>query len=115
MAVIDVSWASGKLARSCSSDSLGKREFGEAQWQVIKRRLAVLRAAPTVADLVAVPGRFHVLTGDRAGCFALDLRGPYRLIFSADHQPIPTLSDGGIDLSQVNKVMIEEVVNYHGN
>jgi len=82
---------------------------------VIKMRLAVLRAAPTAADLVGVPGRFHTLTGDRAGQFALDLRGPHRLIFSPNHEPVPLRSDGGIELTQISKIIIEEVVNYHGN
>ena len=36
-----------------------------------------------------LPGRFHPLTGDRAGQFALDLDHPNRLILEPNHNPIP--------------------------
>ena len=61
-----------------------------------------------------VPGNCHQLSADRDGKFAVDLWGPYRLTFAPDHDPVPTLPDGGIDKSQVTKITIEEVVDYHG-
>lgn len=61
-----------------------------------------------------VPGKCHQLRADRAGEFALDLWGPYRLIFVPDHDPIPRLSDGGIDRAQVTRILIKEVDDYHG-
>jgi hypothetical protein len=48
------------------------------------------------------------------GQFAMYLWGPYRLVFEPDHEPIPRLADGGINLTEVTKVIIREVVNYHG-
>lgn len=59
-------------------------------------------------------GGFHPLKADRAGSFALNLDGPYRLIFKPDHDPRPLLADGGIDESSVIRVAITEVVDYHG-
>ncbi|MGO9956301.1 MAG: hypothetical protein ACLP50_10040 [Solirubrobacteraceae bacterium] len=61
-----------------------------------------------------MPGNCHQLTVDRAGEFALDLRGAYRLMFVPDHDPVPTLPHGGDDESLVTKVLITEVVDYHG-
>lgn len=74
-----------------------------------------LRAAPTLADMHGVPGNCHGLSSDRAGEFAVDLRGPYRLIFVPDHDPVPQLNDGGIDTSKVTDIRIKEVDDYHGN
>lgn len=62
-----------------------------------------------------VPGKCHPLRADRAGQFAVSLRGPYRLIFEPDHNPVPRLDNGGIDKSRVTRIRIKEVENYHGN
>lgn len=109
-----MSWSSRKLERSCSDDRQGAKAWGPEQWKVLKRRLASLLAAPTLADMSGVPGNCHVLTSDRAGEVAIDLRGPYRLIFEPEHDPIPVLADGGIDFSAVTRIRIKEVDNYHG-
>lgn len=81
---------------------------------MLKRRIVSLEAASTLANLEGVPGRCHQLGADRAGEFALDLRGSFRLVFGPDHDPLPLLDDGGLDRSKVTKVVIREVVDYHG-
>lgn len=73
----------------------------------------MLRAAPTLAEVHGTPGRLHSLTGDRRGKYALDLRGPTRLVFEPEHDPLPELPEGGIDESNVTAVRIVEVVDYH--
>jgi proteic killer suppression protein len=103
------------LEKSCSDDRQGTKKWGAEQWKVLKVRLVSLRAAPTLADMEGVPGKCHQLHADRSGQFALDLRGPYRLIFEPNHEPIPQLEDGGIDTAEVINIRIEEVDNYHGN
>ena len=81
---------------------------------MIKRRLLALRGAPTLASMDGAPGRLHQLTEDRDEQFALDLRGPVRLIFKVNDDPIPRLDDGGIERAAVTKVEILEVDDYHG-
>jgi toxin HigB-1 len=113
-ATIDIAWSDRKLQKSCATDKAGRRAWGAEQWKVLKRRIVSLEAAPTLADLAGVPGRCHQLGADRAGEFALDLRGSSRLVFAPDHDPLPLLDDGGLDRSKVTKVVIREVVDYHG-
>jgi proteic killer suppression protein len=113
-ATIDIAWSDGKLKKSCATDRAGRRAWGDEQWKVLKRRIASLEAAPTLADLDGVPGRCHQLTADRAGDFAVDLRGAFRLVFVADHDPLPLLDDGGLDRAKVTKIRIREVADYHG-
>jgi proteic killer suppression protein len=103
------------LEKSCSDDRQGAKTWGAEQWKVLKARLVSLRAAPTLAEMDGVPGNCHPLRADRSGQFALDLRGPYRLIFEPDHEPIPQLNAGGINTAEVTNIRIEEVDNYHGN
>src|SRR3954447_15252586 len=111
-AKIIIDWADRKLAKVCAKDSTGRRRFGDQRWRVLRRRLGELLAAPTLADLRNVD-RFHPLSADRAGEYAMALDGPYRIVF-APGEPVPRLPDGGIDEGRVDRVEILEVVDYHG-
>ena len=111
---IEISWSSRKLEKVCADDRQGSKHWGADNWKILKRRLAALLGAPTLADMAGVPGNCHQLRGDRTGEFAINLWGSYRLVFQPAHPP-PTLSDGGIDRSLVTKIEIKEVVDYHGN
>lgn len=78
------------------------------------RRLVVLRAAPSLVEVPHLPPeRRHELTGQMKGTFAVDLKHPFRLLFKPAHDPVPTLADGGIDLSQVTAIIILGVEDYH--
>ena len=79
---------------------------------MLRRRLGELLAAPALADLRNVD-RFHALTADRAGQYAMSLDGAYRIVF-APVEPVPRRPDGGIDEVRVYHVEILEVINYHG-
>lgn len=77
-------------------------------------RLAVLKAARALALVPATPpDRRHQLRGDRDEQFAVDLVHPHRLVFEANHDPIPRKEDQGIDLEQVTAITIINVIDYH--
>jgi proteic killer suppression protein len=57
--------------------------------------------------------RLHLLTGNRKGQYAMDLKHPKRLIITPDHDPLPELPDGGTDLGKVTKVLVIEIEDYH--
>ena len=96
------------------SDSLALRAWGSARWSIIRRRLASLRAAPTLHDIRGVPGRCHALTGDRAGQLAMTISRNERLVFEPDHLPVPQLEDGGLDWNRVTRIRVIGLVDYHG-
>jgi proteic killer suppression protein len=112
--IIDIEWFDHKLQKICGSDRAGRRKFGADQWKILQRRLASLEAVPMLSSMAGVPGNCHALHADRAGEFAVDLRGSFRLVFAPDHDPVPKLADGGIDQTCVTKIVILEVVDYHG-
>jgi proteic killer suppression protein len=111
---IEISWSSHKLEKACSDDRQGCKHWGASNWQLLQQRLVALLGAPTLSDMEGAPGKCHQLHADRSGEFAVSLWGSYRLIFKPVNDPLPTLRDGGIDRTQVTKIEIKEVVDYHG-
>lgn len=112
--IIDINWSNRKLEKACTTDKAGQRKWGAKQWPVLRRRLMALRGAPSLAAMSGLPGGCHALTADRRGQFAVDLWGPFRLIFAPDHESIPTLDDGALDLVRITRIKVLEVVDYHG-
>ena len=82
--------------------------------RVIMMRMAVLRAARNLGLVPSTPpDRRHQLVGDRDEQFAVDLVHPYRLVFEANHEPLPRKYDGGVDTEQVTAITVLDVVDYH--
>jgi len=109
-----IGFKSRKLAKVFNSKKELFKKYGKRMGRLIKRRMAVLRAAPTLEDVShKPPERRHELEGRRKGTFAVDLEHPYRLVFKPDHNPLPRKEDGGIDLRKVTAIMILDVENYH--
>ena len=80
---------------------------------VVLRRIAVIRAAVTMADLQHVPGRFHQLTGNRAGAFAFHVSPNWRLLIAPEGET-SFGPGGGLDLGGVTAVRVLGVLDYHG-
>lgn len=111
---MEVAFRTNKLAKLCSEAKKMVRAWGKECADRVQQRLAELEAADTLADLRALPGvGCHELTGNRKGQLALDAKHPYRLIIEPDHDPLPEVPDGGLDWSQVQRVIVIEVVDYH--
>lgn len=108
---MDITFKDKKLRELCEKEAVANRQLAAARARKLRSRLADLRAALCVADLVA--GRPHPLKGTRAGQYAVDLQGGCRLVFEPNHQPIPERADGGIDWSRVSSVRIVYIGDYH--
>ena len=78
-------------------------------------RLTQLQAASCLNDMKVIPGtRFHQLEGKRKKQFSLDLKHPFRLVLEPFCDPIPYTDKNEINLEKISKIMIIEVVDYHG-
>tara|TARA_R110002049_G_scaffold106507_1_gene253909 strand:- start:2124 stop:2474 length:351 start_codon:yes stop_codon:yes gene_type:complete len=111
---VKIDFASRKLQKSMEGESSLKKTYGKLA-SALKRRLAILDSATCLDDVpTSSPDWCHELKGKRAGTFAVEVSGNYRLIFEPDHDPVPLLGDGGIDLKTVTAVKILEVSDYHG-
>ncbi len=102
------------MEKAFSSETNLRRSYGLRMASVIKTRMEMLASLGNLAKLsMHTPGRMHPLSGDRKGQFAVDLTGPYRLVFEPDYDPVPLKADGGVDLEEVRAITILEVVDYH--
>lgn len=99
MEEVDIHYASKDLERLCEDEREAKRQLGRPGCRKLRARLADLKAASRVTELVA--GRPHELRGDRAGQFALELDRGRRLVLEPASTPIPRKDDGGVALGQL--------------
>ena len=111
---MDIAFRTRKLERIFNSAVALRKTFGARMAKVIMTRLAVLEEAANLASVPTTPpDRAHALRGDRTAQFAVDLVHPYRLVFESNHEPLPRVEDGGIDVGQVTAIVIVEVTDYH--
>ena len=88
--------------------------YGKPLAERLQQRLAEFQAADTLDDISRLPpARCHELSQDRKGQLAVDLVHPKRLIFEPDHNPLPCKPDGGLDWSQVTRILVIEIIDYH--
>ncbi len=99
----------------CTREKKAVKELGKSNADKLQIRLAALSASANLLEFRRdfPEARCHELRGDRRRCFAVDLHGTLRMIFRPEHDPRPTLPDGGIDLGAVTRIEIVEVVDYH--
>ena len=108
---MDIDFSNTKLRALCEQQARMVGAFGLPCAKKLQNRLADLEAAASVAELVA--GRPHPLKGDRLGEFSVDLHGAVRLVFEANHDPVPRNADKSIAWNQVNRVRIVFIGDYH--
>ncbi len=109
---MELAFAKKSLRQICESEAKAKRDLGIKMAELLKRRLADLRAATSVKDLVA--GRPRELEGARRRHIAVDLCVGSRMVFCANHNTIPMLGSGGVDWSRVSRVKILRIESDHG-
>jgi proteic killer suppression protein len=92
-----------------------RKKLGVKRAEKLQQRLFELRASESLEDMARFPAAdCHELSQNRKGQISVNLDQPYRLIFVPDHDPLPTTPEGGLDRTQVTRILIVEIVNYHG-
>ena len=111
---MDIAFKTRKLEKVFNSERALNATCGSRMARTIAMRLAVVRNARNLAMVPTnPPERRHQLSGKRSGQFAVDLVHPHRLVFQPNHDPVPRLADGGIDVGHVTAIIIVEVIDYH--
>lgn len=111
---MDLTVRGKRLCKQLTDPKEMAKAFGDRA-QHIRLRLGVLRQAKSLSDVpTGSPDYRHMLTGDRKGQFSVTIKDNWRIVFVPDHDPVPSLPDGGVDVASVTAVEIVEVVDYHG-
>ena len=111
---MEISFKKNKLKKQFEDENKMTKAFGDRAGR-LQMRLSTLMAASCLADISSdPPDCCHPLSGQRNEQFAITITKNWRLIFEVDHEDIPLLEDGGINLEAVTKICIVEVVDYHG-
>jgi len=102
-----ISFADKSLRQLCENETIAKRKLGIKVAEKLKRRLADLRAASYVEDLVVGEPR------ELEGMMTVNLCDDYRIIFCANHHSTPRLDTGAINWSMVNRIKILRIEGNH--
>jgi proteic killer suppression protein len=112
---MNISFKTRKLQKICSQKTEMVRAVGADCAKKLQQRMSELWAASSLSDISHLPpARLHALVGDRKNTFSVDLKHPYRLLFTVADDLIPYLEDGGIDKGKVLSVEIVEICDTHG-
>jgi proteic killer suppression protein len=107
---MEITFQNTKFEKLFNSFPSLQRTYGKVGAAIIRRRLDDLRAATVLEDVRRLPGKYHELTGTRAGQIAVHVQEPYRMIF----EPCATEHGiGPLNWSKIDSIKIVEIVNYH--
>src|SRR5258707_5011598 len=96
--MMEISFASRKMQKSCSSEKAMRAAYGVNTAKKLKLRLAELEAAASLEDLRRLPqASCHEYKGSGQGHLSEDLADPYRLIFEPANDPVPSKEVHGLD------------------
>ena len=111
---MEIHFRNTKLRKQLTTAKEMVATHGPKRAKLLQQRLSEIEASANLYILSRLPGpRLHPLKGNRRGQMSVDLDHPYRLIFVPDHDPIPELPSGGMDLRTITKVVIIEIVDTH--
>lgn len=101
-----IAFASQSLRALCENPATADTELGPEVAQALRSRLADLRAATSLSDLVAGSPR---ILNHRRLCMAVNLRDGFQMIFAANHVHNPRDGQNGIDWAKVRRIKIVEI------
>lgn len=106
-ACMELAFRTKKLRTLCQDHDQAVNEIGEPAAEILRTRIADLRAVAHLADLPV--GRPSVVDGSPPRlCFVL--RDGRALWMAVNHQTVPRTNDGELDVARVRRVRVEEIV-----
>lgn len=111
---MNIFFKTNKLKKIFNSEKELVKAYGPEMAKIIMRRMVFLAATGNLYRVpVTPPFRRHQLKGKYQGCFTVDVKHPYRLIFRPVGDQLPVLDDGGFDLVRITDIEILGMEDYH--
>lgn len=115
---MQISTRNKSLKAALESDRDCLRHYGADMCKKLKLRFASLKAAVSLADFWPAnsgPERCHELKAQQAGIFSMDLKQPYRLLFSPVEESLPEdRTDERTRWSNIKTIELLTVEDTHG-
>jgi proteic killer suppression protein len=109
---LELAFESKSLRNTCEVEAQAVLELGSLVAESLKHRLADLRAAASVRDLVA--GRPRVAGGEDRRRMVVDLCDGFCLVFRSNHTKNPLIGADDIDWSKVTRIRVLGIERRHG-
>jgi len=110
---MELSFKNNKLKKSLTTDMGIAKSYGKLA-KKIKQRKVQLESADNLEVISKLPAlRLHQHIGKGKGTWSIDIQENWRILFEINQDPIPTLEDGGIDLTAITIIRIESVEDPH--
>lgn len=110
---MEIAFRTRSLRDICENEGMLTQEFGPEIAATLKRRLADLRAAGSITDVIL--GNVREVPRTRGRAMRLDLCGGYHLAFEANHAKNPLSADGSkIDWLAVSRIKVTAVKKIDG-
>lgn len=108
---LELAFDSRSLRSICESEAQAQRELGLSVAEMLKHRLADLRAATSINDLMV--GQPRELDSAQINHIVVDLCAGYLMIFCANHPNNPLTESGKIDWPKVSRIKILRIEGDH--
>ena len=101
---MELAFESESLRTICENEARAAVELGPEVAAMLKRRLADLRAATSVADLVA--GRPRVLPDENGERLVIEFCEGYKIVLVGNHPKNPSDDAGGLDWPRIRRLRL---------
>lgn len=101
---MEIAFESQVLRSTCEHEDEAANELGPEVAEMLKRRLADIRAATSIADLVV--GRPRIVVDVSGEQLVVDLTKGYEIAFAPNHPKNPLSEAGGLDWSKVRRLRL---------
>lgn len=103
---MELAFRTRKLRTLCQDHDEAVTMMGEPAADVLRTRIADLRAVTYLADLPA--GRPDIIDGERPQ-LRFELREGWSLLMRVGHETVPRTEAGGLDQTGVRRVLVQEI------
>lgn len=98
-----IAFETKRLRAICEDETVASKAFGPAAADALQQRLADLRAADTIHDLIV--GN-PVVSGPDQSTLTIALAGGVRTLWSPNHVNVPRRTDGQVDWDRTRRIRL---------
>jgi hypothetical protein len=105
---VNLAFATEELRDRCEFKVIGERAYGSEVARQLRERLASMREADNVFELLT--GHPRPIPGGDGLCYEVSLPENFRMVICANHKVLPRLGEsGGVDWSKVTRVIVQSI------